>query len=166
MEKGKAIRLPSSKEILFRCDGDFFDNPFISLLGEGHEKKLKRNDRIIITYKDLPKNFNGDFPSESDLILKERTIKYGDLKDAYLKWEGREYSPEVEQERSNFEMAVMEKQAQRRGAWAGYTQITNHIKAVEEYKEERMLIYTGNKKGLEKLKEKQDKRGMGLLQIC
>jgi hypothetical protein len=167
MERKNAIKLSSSDEILFRCDSDFFDNTLVSLLEEGYDKGLENKDKILISYEILPRSFKGECPDESDLVFKQKTISYGELKRGYKRWFGEEYSPEVEEKRSDFQMAVMEKQAQRRSAWGAYMQTIKILDAIEEEREEQRLTRKGDKEGLEKLKEKQDKRKRNnLLQIA
>jgi hypothetical protein len=158
MGRKKAIILPSSGEVLYQCDSDFFTPTLVSLLKEGWDKKLKDKERVSITYRTLPRNFSGDFPDESDLIFRQGTISYKELKVSYEKGFNEEYSPEIEEERHSWELEAMIKDGARRTAWGAYSQTMKILDAIEESREEQKLIRKGDKEGLNKLKEKQAER--------
>jgi len=161
----KAIRLESSEEILFRNDSGFFENTLVSLLEEGFEMGLKNSDRVWISYEILPSSFKGDFPTEHDLVLRKKTIVYKELKESYECCFNREYSPETEEERWNFKMALYEKDAERRSAWGAYQNYCNYANAVKRQQdraeEERKVYDREGSKGVEKLKKKWDKEDSG-----
>jgi hypothetical protein len=159
MGRKKAIRLRSSNKVYGHDDGSFVEHTLVSLLEEGWKKKLKDNDRVIVTDEYLRDNFNSDdIPTENDLRLKKEIITYGELKRVYERTFDREYSPEEEKERSDFQLACLEKEGERRGAWGMYSQTMSYIRAIEEDREEKRLIENRDEKGLAKFKEKQNNR--------
>jgi len=160
----KAITLESSEKILFRCDSGFFENTLVKLLKEGFNSGLKDEDKVWISYETLPSNFSKDFPTENDLILRRRTITYKKLKEEYKFKFSREYSPEVEKQRSDFQFALLEKEGERRSAWGYYSQAMNYARAVEEVQQEKELIKKGDEEGLKELREKRKNKG-NMLQI-
>lgn len=159
MGRKKAIRLPSSKEVFGHDNGNCEKNTLVSLLEEGLKRKLKSKDKIIITNESLRDNFNYEnIPTENDLILKKEIITYGELNRIYERVFDRKYSPEEEKERSDFEIAVLERRGQARGAWGNYMSTMNYLRAVDEAREEQELIRKNDEEGLEKLRTKQNKR--------
>lgn len=157
----KAIKLPSSKEVFCHGNGDFEKNTLIALLEEGWRRKLKSNDKIITTEDYLPHSFykeGGKCPTENDLKFKKEIISYGELKKIYERMFDQKYSPYAEQERSNFENAVIERRAQGRAAWGNYIATMDYLRQIEEAREEQRLENECDKEGLAKLRAKQDKR--------
>lgn len=155
----KAITLESSEEILFRCDSGFFENTLVKLLEEGFNSGLKDKDKIWISYETLPNNFSKDYIAEGDLLLRKKAITYEELKEEYEFQFKREYSPEVEKQRRDFQFALLEKEGERRGAWGYYSQAINYARVLEEVQQEKELVRKKDEKGLKELKEKQEKRG-------
>lgn len=165
----KTRKLPSSKEILYRCDSGFFENTLVSLLEEGWSRKFKDSDNIFITYETLPDKFSKDYPSESDLVIKRKIIKYKELKENYKLQFNREYSPQIEKRRSDFQFALLEKEGERRGAWGNYLSTMSYIRAVEKQekreKEEKEVYSREGSKSVEELKKKWKKEDSGHMLI-
>jgi hypothetical protein len=170
MGRKKAIELPSSGKVYGHEDGSYVEHTLISLLDEASSMGLKDNDRIVTRSEFLPDDFPEDVdPTLADLKLKKEIMSYRDLKSVYKRSFGIEYSYETEEERSNFRMAAMEREGQRRGAWGWYVQTMAVERAVEkEQKREEKLRGkdSSEKERLKKEWEKEDNGKGGLLYIA
>ncbi|MFA5953097.1 MAG: hypothetical protein WC812_00735 [Candidatus Pacearchaeota archaeon] len=157
-----AIRLPSSGEIFEHDNCDVETSVLIDLLEESEEKKLSMDTKVIFTkeflnLRKIPDNYSN---LESYLQYKEQIISVKGLHDLYEKFYHREYTPEGEKERFEFEMEDFEKQAQKRSAWGFYSAQVRYSNEIEE---ERKAFGKEGKKGLEKLKEKKSKQSNHLI---
>jgi len=149
------VRLPSSKEIFGLCES-FDENVLGDLLKDAWKKKLPLDTKIIVTSRKVDyDNMPGDCDDpEPFLIYVEEIETLRNLHETYERCHGRKYTPEGEEERISFKMAVMEKQAERRGGWGGYMQTMNAIRVAEEEEE---AFEEGGEEALEKLREKKSK---------
>jgi hypothetical protein len=164
MGRRKAIVLPSSGKVYGHDDDSYVEHTLVALLDEASSIRLTDKDNIVTMCEYLPDDFPDDVdPTISDLKLKKEIIKYKDLKDTYKMSFGREYSPQSDEERRDFKLAVMEREGQRRAAWGNYAATMDYIRAVEEAQEEQRLEQEGDDEGLEKLRAKQNKRNRMLV---
>ncbi|MGY4884523.1 MAG: hypothetical protein ACP5NZ_03005 [Nanobdellota archaeon] len=170
MGRKKAIKLPSSENVYGHDDGSYVESTLIALLDEASNMGLKDNDRIITMCEYLPDDFPDDIdPTLADLKLKKEIMRYKDLKDTYKMSFGREYSPQTDEERRDFRMAVIEREAQRRGAWGWYVQTMAFTRAAEkEQKREEQLRGKDSieKERLKKEWEKEDNNNIRTLYIA
>jgi hypothetical protein len=158
MGRKKAITLPSSKEVYGHDDFSFVEHTLVALLDEASGMNLKDNDRIITMHEYLPDNFPADVdPTIADLKLKKEIMNYKDLKAVYKRAFGREYSYENEGDRRDFNIAAMEREGERRGAWGMFVQTMALVHAAEKEEKREAILRGKDPREKERLKKEWEK---------
>lgn len=109
----KIVELPSSNEVLFDGIGQVIESTLLSLLEESYLAKLTQKRKIRTHYKGWEKN-GGDFITKSDIISIKITTTREELNKNYHRIsQGKDYSPEVEKERSTEHLFLLDAMGRR-----------------------------------------------------